>query len=105
MDEETELAREFASLQLGASAKITPKVDIQSKPLDLYRAHLAKLVSDAVSCDAALVYDAISFPREGATGDFEVMLARLRLKGVDLKTLAVDIAKKASFVECQYFSF
>jgi arginyl-tRNA synthetase len=85
----------MASLSLDSSTHVISVADIDSKPLDIYRTHLAQLLAEALHCDPKLASEAISFPREGCIGDLEVTLARLKLKGIDLKKLAADVTMKA----------
>jgi arginyl-tRNA synthetase len=91
----TQLTEELESLQLDSNVHDIPAADLRSKPLDIYRTHLARHLAEVLQCDASLAYETISFPREGVPGDLEVTLARLKLKNANLKELAADVTKKA----------
>ncbi|KIW69376.1 arginine-tRNA ligase [Phialophora macrospora] len=69
-----------------------PPADVLTRPLDIYRAHLADILVQLTDCEPQVAYDSIQEPND--YGDLEVVIPRLRLKGSDPKELAFDLAQK-----------
>ncbi|ETI25270.1 arginine-tRNA ligase [Cladophialophora carrionii CBS 160.54] len=69
-----------------------PSADVLTRPLDIYRAHLAEVLVKLTDCEPQVAYDSIQEPND--YGDLEVVVPRLRLKGSDPKELALSLAEK-----------
>ncbi|OCT47696.1 Arginine--tRNA ligase, cytoplasmic [Cladophialophora carrionii] len=69
-----------------------PSADVLTRPLDIYRAHLAEVLVKLTGCEPQVAYDSIQEPND--YGDLEVVVPRLRLKGSDPKELALSLAEK-----------
>ncbi|EXJ59904.1 hypothetical protein A1O7_04051 [Cladophialophora yegresii CBS 114405] len=69
-----------------------PAADVLTRPLDIYRTHLAQVLVKLTDCEPQLAYDSIQEPND--YGDLEVVIPRLRLKGSDPKELALNLAEK-----------
>jgi arginyl-tRNA synthetase len=74
------LAGELASLQ------------VQHRPLDVYRAHLIDFLLKHTACDIQILYDSIQTSNTLSHGDLVVPVPRLRLKGKKPDEVAADIA-------------
>lgn len=96
----TELQSRLSGLGLESAFPEVPAADVLTKPLDIYRLHLASLLATTLGCDACAAYDAISSASDLSLSDLAVILPKLKPRDVaDVKALAVDITKKvrASF--------
>jgi arginyl-tRNA synthetase len=87
------LAR-LKNLGLEPNLPIIDEADIPSRPLDIYRSHLAGLVADAVQCDVSLAYRAIVLPNDLGLGDFAVVIPRLQLKDKDVESIVLEVSNK-----------
>lgn len=91
----TELQSRLSGLGLESTFPEVPAADVLTKPLDIYRLHLASLLATTLECDVCAAYDAISSASDLSLSDLAVILPKLKPKDVaDVKALAVDITKK-----------
>lgn len=91
----TELQSRLSGLGLESAFPEVPAADVLTKPLDIYRLHLASLLATTLECDVCSAYDAISSASDLSLSDLAVILPKLKPKDVaDVKALAVDITKK-----------
>lgn len=90
------LEAQLGSLGLDSPLPELSTVDILTKPLDIYRAHLASLVATAVGCDVSDAYKAIT-SSDFSLGDLAVILPRLRSTTGESGNLAVEITHKVRF--------
>jgi arginyl-tRNA synthetase len=74
------------------SSNSFPSTDVLTRPLDIYRAHLADVLVQLTDCEPQVAYDSILEPND--YGDLEVVIPKLRLKGSNPKELAFDLAQK-----------
>jgi hypothetical protein len=61
--------------------------DILNKPVDIYRSHLASLLSAVLGYDPAVLLAAIQPPNDTALGDLTVILPRTKPKEVTIEYL------------------
>lgn len=90
----TALETRLGSLGLDTPLPEISVVDVLTRPLDIYRAHLASLLAAALDCDISVAYAAIASSTDITLGDLSVVLPRLRLQTADLANLAVDVTSK-----------
>ena len=91
----TELQSRLSGLGLDPTFPEVPAADVLTKPLDIYRLHLARHLATTLGCDACAVYDAISPASDLSLSDLAVILPKLKPKDVaNVKALAIDIIKK-----------
>ncbi|KFA75362.1 hypothetical protein S40288_02007 [Stachybotrys chartarum IBT 40288] len=64
-----------------------------SRPIDIYRAHIADILAKLIESDAALAYDSLQTPGNLQHGDLVLPVPRLRLKGKPSKELCIELAK------------
>ena len=88
------LETRLGSLGLDAPLPEIPVVDVLTRPLDIYRAHLASLLAATLGCDVMVAYAAIMSTTDITLGDLSVVLPRLRLQAADLNSLAIDVTSK-----------
>ncbi|SPO04354.1 uncharacterized protein DNG_07039 [Cephalotrichum gorgonifer] len=88
------LETQLGSLGLDSPLPDIPTLDVLTKPLDIYRSHLAGLLAAAVGCDISVAYEAITSTSDIEVGDLAVILPRLKLNAADLGSLATDITQK-----------
>lgn len=83
----------FESLTPAVSLSGFDAADVLTKPLDLWRIHLAKVLGDLVGCSHEAAYKAIHWPNNIYNGDLAVILPKLcpRIKAAEV---AVDLMKK-----------
>jgi arginyl-tRNA synthetase len=74
------------------SSNSFPSADVLTRPLDIYRAHLADVLVQLTDCEPQVAYDSILEPND--YGDLEVVIPKLRLKGSNPKELAFNLAQK-----------
>jgi arginyl-tRNA synthetase len=79
----TELSSQLAHLGLRADMPEIPAANMLVKPLDIFRSHLANLLSSALGCDISLAYESIGLLNDASQGDLEVIVPRLRLKDME----------------------
>ncbi|ERS97614.1 arginine-tRNA ligase [Sporothrix schenckii ATCC 58251] len=70
-----------------------PDVHLRSRPVDLYRVHVAKILAQLTGCAPAVAYDAVQSTTALAKGDLVVPVPRLRLKG-KIDELCADVAAR-----------
>ncbi|PGH29815.1 arginine-tRNA ligase [[Emmonsia] crescens] len=68
--------------------------NIVANPVDIYRCYAAEAVKQAVKCDEDIAYNAIQRTQVLAHGDVVLVVARLRLKGVNIDQVAIDLSSK-----------
>ena len=90
------LETQLGSLGLESPLPELPATDVLTKPLDIYRSHLASLVATAADCDVAVAYKAITLSTDISLGDMAVILPRLKAKADDLADFAMEITQKVS---------
>jgi arginyl-tRNA synthetase len=90
----SQLQVRLGELVLNSAEPDVPAADVSTKPLDIYRIHLARLVASTVGCEVALAFEAIASTNDSSIADLTLVLPKLRLKDVDVKTYAFDIIKK-----------
>lgn len=71
-----------------------PTANIISNPVDLYRCYVAEVVKQVVNCNEDIAYNSIQRTQVLAHGDVVLVVARLRLKGVNIDQVAVDLSNK-----------
>jgi len=67
-----------------------PAADVLNKPLDIGRSYLADILTSIVECDLTTACNSIQLPNNIYSGDFTVILPKLR-HGGDFHALAIDI--------------
>ena len=85
--------------KLGVESFVTtfPSTDLLTRPLDIYRSHLADILVQLTACNPQVAYDSIQEPND--YGDLEVVIPKLRLKGSNPKELAVELAEKVCLTQ------
>ncbi|KAG5207958.1 hypothetical protein GTR04_0186 [Trichophyton interdigitale] len=68
--------------------------NVLSAPVDIYRSYIAEIIQKLVECDEDTAYDAVQWANASTNADLMFITARLKLKGVNPKQLAEDIASK-----------
>jgi arginyl-tRNA synthetase len=63
-------------------------------PIDIYRSYIAAALEKLVDCDGNLLYDSLQWTSKPSQGDITLVLPRLRIKGVKLEDLGVELAAK-----------
>lgn len=85
-----ELSARLGHLGLNSDMPDIPAADLLVKPLDIFRSHLANLVSTTFGCDILLAYDSIRLSNDLSQGDLELVVPKLKLKDVE----ASDVLQK-----------
>jgi len=70
-----------------------PGADVLNKPLDIGRSYLADILTNIVECDLDTACNSIKLPNNIYSGDFTVILPKLR-HGGDSNALAIDLIQK-----------
>ncbi|OJD15622.1 arginine-tRNA ligase [Emergomyces pasteurianus Ep9510] len=81
-------------LELEIPIPAFPTANILSNPVDLYRCYVAEVVKQVVNCGEDIAYNSIQRTQVLAHGDVVVVVARLRLKGVNADQVAIDLSNK-----------
>jgi hypothetical protein len=69
--------------------------DIETKPIDIYRVHLASTLASIIGCDVSTAYEAMAVSADLDLADLTVILPKLKPKDVsDVKTWAFEVIKK-----------
>jgi arginyl-tRNA synthetase len=76
-----QLAAQIEGLSLDAVAQAYPAAYPQSNPLDLWRAHIANVLSKISGVSSDIVYRAVSWTTSLDKGDFILAVPALRIKG------------------------
>ncbi|KAI5457172.1 arginyl-tRNA synthetase [Mariannaea sp. PMI_226] len=71
-----DLSSQLSTLGLEAEVPDIPAADILTKPLDIFRSHLANLVAAAAQCDISSAFDSIT---DSLMADLEVIVPKLKL--------------------------
>lgn len=66
--------------------------DVLTRPLDIYRSHLAEILVPFTECEPNVAYESIQELSD--SGDLEIVVPRLRIKGSNPKDLAFELAQK-----------
>jgi arginyl-tRNA synthetase len=69
-----------------------------NNPLDIYKAHIAKILHGITGAEHKIVYGALQWTTGLDKGDFMLAAPALRLKGKKPDELAAEWAEKVSFM-------
>ena len=69
---------------------------ILHNPIDIYRSHLAELLTPLIDADRQLIYNSIQWSNNLAHGDLFLVIPKLRLKGVKPAEFALAVSQKVS---------
>ncbi|KAK8060516.1 arginyl-tRNA synthetase [Apiospora saccharicola] len=91
----TDLEGRLAGLGLDSPFPAVPAANALTKPIDIYRLHLASLIATTLECDVAAAYEAISTATDLTLADLAVVVPKLKPKDVkDIKEFAVELVQK-----------
>jgi hypothetical protein len=99
-----DLASQVQGLSLDTVAQKYPNVHPHVNPLDLWRVHLANVLSNISGVSSDLIYPAIAWTSTLDKGDFTIAVPALRIKGQKPDALATEWGSKASTVSLHYIS-
>ncbi|PGG95241.1 hypothetical protein AJ79_10166, partial [Helicocarpus griseus UAMH5409] len=90
------LATHLQSLAPDLSLPIPPfpAANPLANPADIYRSYIAAIVRQTLNCDNELACNGIQRTQVLAHGDLVPVVARLRLKGVDMNQIALELSSK-----------
>ncbi|KAK8042834.1 arginyl-tRNA synthetase, partial [Apiospora phragmitis] len=75
-----------------------PAANALTKPIDIYRLHLASLIASTLECDVAAAYEAILTATDLTLADLAVVVPKLKPKDVkDIKAFAIELVQKLRF--------
>lgn len=87
------LEERLASLDLNVPFHGLDTADVLTKPLDIWRIQLAKILGELVECNYETAYKAIQWPNNIYNGDLAVILPKL-CQGRKAVEVAFDLLKK-----------
>ncbi|KAK8105354.1 hypothetical protein PG999_008713 [Apiospora kogelbergensis] len=91
----TDLEGRLAGLGLDSPFPDVPAANALTKPIDIYRLHLASLIASTLECDVAAAYEAILTATDLTLADLAVVVPKLKPKDVkDIKEFAVELVQK-----------
>ncbi|KAK7956012.1 arginyl-tRNA synthetase [Apiospora aurea] len=91
----TELEGRLAGLGLDSPFPDVPAANALTKPIDIYRLHLASLIAATLECDVAAAYEAILTATDLTLADLAVVVPKLKPKDVkDIKEFAIELVQK-----------
>lgn len=92
----TDLEGRLAGLGLESPFPDVPAANALTKPIDIYRLHLASLIATTLECDVAAAYEAILTATDLTLADLAVVVPKLKPKDVnDIKKFAIELVQKA----------
>ncbi|KAK3331634.1 hypothetical protein B0T19DRAFT_448147 [Cercophora scortea] len=89
-----QLVKKVDGLSLAAVTDKYPTCHPEINPLDLYRAHLANVLTEITGVDHAIIYPNISWTASLDKGDLVIAVPALRVKGKKPDELAKEWAEK-----------
>jgi len=93
----TDLEGRLAGLGLDSPFPDVPAANALTKPIDIYRLHLASLIASTLECDVAAAYEAILTATDLTLADLAVVVPKLKPKDVkDIKEFAAELVQKVS---------
>ncbi|KAK6827680.1 hypothetical protein PG987_011021 [Apiospora arundinis] len=91
----TDLEGRLAGLGLESPFPDVPAANALTKPIDIYRLHLASLIASTLECDVAAAYEAILTATDLTLADLAVVVPKLKPKDVkDIKEFAIELVQK-----------
>lgn len=85
----------LAGLGVNESLPEVAAANIQTKPIDIYRLHLAGILASVIGCNVSTAYGAMNGSTDLDLADLTIVLPRLKPKEVaDVKAWAFDIIKQ-----------
>ncbi|KAK7926971.1 arginyl-tRNA synthetase [Apiospora marii] len=91
----TDLEGRLAGLGLESPFPDVPAANALTKPIDIYRLHLASLIATTLECDVAAAYEAILTATDLTLADLAVVVPKLKPKDVkDIKEFAIELVQK-----------
>ncbi|KAK8867762.1 Arginine--tRNA ligase [Apiospora arundinis] len=91
----TDLEGRLAGLGLESPFPDIPAANALTKPIDIYRLHLASLIASTLECDVAAAYEAILTATDLTLADLAVVVPKLKPKDVkDIKEFAIELVQK-----------
>ncbi|KAK8052172.1 hypothetical protein PG993_003557 [Apiospora rasikravindrae] len=91
----TELEGRLAGLGLDSPFPDVPAANALTKPIDIYRLHLASLIAATLECDVSAAYEAILTATDLTLADLAVVVPKLKPKDVkDIKEFAIELVQK-----------